>query len=322
MNYSIKYLTLFLTSFVIVTGCNVADTNNEEEVIEAPAKIVFLSNMDGPTDIYISNTDGSGQKRLTTNDFMESTPSISPDGTIIAYSQQGAISTMNIDGSGSKVITSDDCNDEDECIEPSWSPDGNRITYSSAGDIFIMNANGSNPTNITNNRNATEYAPKWSPDGTRIAFTQKTQGAAGPLDAEIVIINVETKEQTQLTNNEVEDEYADWSPEGTELVLTGTDAEGTVRLYIYNPREATRTVFTDLEAGKIDSEARPCWGGDDYIYFTSIETSAEKVNGKAKATSHNASRSNRSNGIMSDIVTEGDTKGVTCIKKLDKASPQ
>ena len=319
MKNSIKYFATLFAALAIATGCNVADTN-EDETTEVISKIVYLSNMDGPTDIYTSNADGSDQKRLTTNDFMESSPSISPDGSMIAYSQQGVIMTMNIDGSGLKVITSDDCNDEDECIEPSWSPDGDKIAYSSAGDIYVMNADGSESTNITDNRNAIEYAPKWSPDGSEIAFTQKIQSAAGTLDAEIVIINVETKEQIQVTNNEVDDEYADWSPDGTELVHVRTDDAGDVRLYISRVSEPNSAELPGLAAGKIDLEASPCWSGDGYIYFTSVETIEEGMN-KAKATSHNASRSNRSSGITSDIVTDGDTKGLTCTKRLDKASP-
>lgn len=319
MKNSIKYFATILATLAIATGCNVADTN-EDETTEVISKIVYLSDMDGPTDIYTSNADGSDQKRLTSNDFMESNPAISPAGTMIAYSQQGVILTMNIDGSGSKIITSDDCNDEDECIEPNWSPDGNKITYSSAGDIFVMNADGSGSTNITDNRNAIEYAPKWSPDGSEIAFTQKVQSAAGTLDAEIVIINVETKEQIQVTNNEVDDEYADWSPDGTELIHIRKDDSGDVRLYISRVSAPNSTELPGLPAGKIDLEARPCWGGDDYIYFTSIESPRDGAKGKAKATSHNASRSNRSSGIISDIVTDGDTKGLTCIKELDKSS--
>lgn len=34
MNYSIIYLAIFLTSFVIATGCNVADANDEDTPVE------------------------------------------------------------------------------------------------------------------------------------------------------------------------------------------------------------------------------------------------------------------------------------------------
>lgn len=53
-----------------------------------------------------------------------------------------------------------------------------------------------------------EYAPKWSPNGSKIAFTQRSQGVARLLEAEIITINTKTLEQTQLTDNELEDEYA------------------------------------------------------------------------------------------------------------------
>lgn len=323
MNYSIKYLAIFCTSLVIATGCGVADTNNDEDTQEKLSQVIFVSDIEGSDDLYLANVDGTEQIRVTNNDLQESYPSISTDGSKIAYSQQGQIWTVPINGNQSVKITGDDCNDEGRCIEPSWSPDGDKLTYSRNGDIYIINIDGTGATNITESDGSMEYAPKWSPDGSEIAFTQQAQGAVGPLDTEIFVINTETLEQTQLTDNEFEDEYAAWSPDGTELVLLGTDAEGRVRLYIYNTREASRTVFTDLEEGRLDSEVSPCWGTDNYIYFTTVNVGATDADGnaKAKATSHNASRSNRSNGIVSDIITNGDIRGVTCAKELDKASP-
>ena len=57
-------------------------------------KIVFLSNRDDPNraiddyfpaEIYIMNSDGSNQIRLTNNDFHDYEPSLSPDGTEIVF---------------------------------------------------------------------------------------------------------------------------------------------------------------------------------------------------------------------------------------------
>ncbi|MEP1151603.1 MAG: DPP IV N-terminal domain-containing protein [Balneola sp.] len=321
MNYSIKYLAIFCTSLVIATGCGVADTN-DEDAQERLNQVIFISDIEGSDDLYLANVDGTEQKRITNNDLQESFPSVSPDGSKVAYSQQGEIWIALINGSQPTKVTDDDCNDEGRCIEPSWSPNGDKLTYSRNGDIYITNIDGTETLNITESDEVSEYAPKWSPDGSEIAFTQQAQSAVGPLDTEIFVIDTETLEQTQLTDNEFEDEHAAWSPDGTELVLLGTDAEGRVRLYIYNTREASRTAFTDLEEGRLDSEASPCWGTDNYIYFTTVNVGTTDANGnaKAKATSHNASRSNRSNGIVSDIITNGDIRGVTCARELDKSS--
>src|ERR1700694_2379111 len=48
-------------------------------------KIVFSSTRDGNYQIYVMNTDGSGQTRLTTNAARDSAPTWSPNGTKIAF---------------------------------------------------------------------------------------------------------------------------------------------------------------------------------------------------------------------------------------------
>ncbi len=313
MKYSIKYIATFLTVLLLASACEVANT--EEGIPELTSKVVFQSNHEGQVDLFSANPDGSGMEKITANDLIESSPSLSFDGTKVAYSIMGEIFVMNTDGTGKNKITGQDCNDENRCIEPVWSPSGDKITYVQSGDIFIMNADGSESSNVTNTRNVSEYGPAWSPDGSKIAFTHKSEG-----DSEIYLLDLATAEQTPLTNNEVEDEYADWSPDGTELILVGTDNSKRVRLYIYNFREASRRALNGVEPGKVDSEAKPCWGGDDFIYFTSVEEREDGANPKM-ATSHNASRSNRSQGGISDIVTDGNVTGISCTKEIDKASP-
>ena len=48
-------------------------------------KIAFTSMRDGPSDIYVMDSDGSNVVRLTNSNFLELDPSWSPDGTKIAF---------------------------------------------------------------------------------------------------------------------------------------------------------------------------------------------------------------------------------------------
>ncbi len=105
-------------------------------------------------------------------------PALSPDGNTVAFTRQGDIFTMKLDGSGITRLTLDkDISDRN----PSWSPDGSKIAFtrvmSGAGtttvdeDIFVINSDGSGMTNVTADANALrEEEPVWSPDGQRLAY--------------------------------------------------------------------------------------------------------------------------------------------------------
>lgn len=121
-------------------------------------KIVFHSGQDGPgLEIYIMNTDGTGQARLTNDIFTgDAAPVFSPDGTQIVFHSDRSggfeILVMNSDGSGITQLTTTDYN-----VQPHWSPSGEQIVFESLRDTplplghYVMDSDGSSQTRITNN---------------------------------------------------------------------------------------------------------------------------------------------------------------------------
>ncbi len=97
-------------------------------------KIAFESNRDSDpsswirnSEIYVMNSDGSEQTRLTNNPAGDGNPDWSPDGTKITFqtSRNGnswianwEIYVMNADGSGQTRLT----NNQDEDSHPDWGP--------------------------------------------------------------------------------------------------------------------------------------------------------------------------------------------------------
>lgn len=75
------------------------------------AKIVFQSSRDGQPEIYVMNSDGTQQTRLTNNPAGDTAPSWSPDGTKILFTSlrdnptQPALYVMNADGSNQTRVT-------------------------------------------------------------------------------------------------------------------------------------------------------------------------------------------------------------------------
>src|SRR5918995_446111 len=152
-------------------------------------------------EIYRMDANGTNETQLTdtTSVSSDEQPSISPDGTKIAFASnqhyrffgdpQNAdlldIYVMNADGTNVRRLTFDAAATyplDTQSQNPAWSPDGTRIAYESTrgfegkGEIFVMNADGSGePINVSNDP-SWDTDPAWSPDGTQITFTSERAG--------------------------------------------------------------------------------------------------------------------------------------------------
>jgi Tol biopolymer transport system component len=113
--------------------------------------------------------DESTLTQVTTSQGLDIFPSLSPDGSSIAYSsdQSGSfeIYVKSLAVGGREVQLTSDGQDN---LEPAWSPDGKSIAYYSRkrGGIWLVPALGGTATQLT------EFGsrPAWSPDGSQIAF--------------------------------------------------------------------------------------------------------------------------------------------------------
>jgi len=101
-------------------------------------------------------------------------------------------------------------------MQPAWSTDGNRIAFSSDREnrgIYIMNIDGSNLTQIVS---GDAVNPSWSPDGKQIAFSAN-RGLQGLGD--IYLIDLETRQERQLTATSNGGMEPAWSPDGQKITF-------------------------------------------------------------------------------------------------------
>jgi TolB protein len=186
-------------------------------------------------------------------------PSVSPDGTRIAYFaaprplhiREGRpgpperIHVVNLDGTGDTAITPA----SRPSIDPDWSPDGTRITYAetrllgpnrSQTRVMVTNIDGSGRRPLTAYGGADEINPKWMPDGQTIILESwkrtatksdivAVDAAGGPLRPVLVTPAWET--------NPIP------SPDGTRILFTSDrDRRGKGRL---NPGFEVYTMAAD-----------------------------------------------------------------------------
>jgi len=140
---------------------HITETTTSEEY--SVKKIIFASDMDGDSDIYSMNLDGSGLTNLTNNAVEDLYPAASPDGSKIAYTSAESgnwdIWIMNSDGSQKDKLTSNKRND----AYPSWSYDMQYLFFESDRDgdweIYRIKTDGSGEKRITHNPKINDWHP-------------------------------------------------------------------------------------------------------------------------------------------------------------------
>jgi Tol biopolymer transport system component len=128
-------------------------------------QIAFRRRIDGNSEIFVMNSDGSNVRQLTDDPAFDGDPNWSPDGSEIIFTSDRSgnydIWVMNADGTDQAQITNHPAADE----YPWWSPDGEYIAFQSnrhgATQIWVMRWDGSDVSLLANDA-PTGY-PTWSP---------------------------------------------------------------------------------------------------------------------------------------------------------------
>lgn len=205
---------------------NISNSENTHDTdpswLSVNQKIAFASNRDGVNlQIHIMDEDGANPIQVTANAQASYWPTLSPDGSKIAFLRRNSITSrtdlfaVNVDGSGEVLIATN-------ASAGAWSPDSNKIVFEKFDtigndyDIHTVNADSAGEVNLTASSTEDDFdLPSWSPDGTKIAFTSVRNG----LD-EVYIMNSDGTGSTNignLSNNENDDGPATWSPSGTQI---------------------------------------------------------------------------------------------------------
>lgn len=227
--------------------------DDESDLSPDGTKVVFFSSRTGSSLLYTVNTDGSGLQQISQGaGGGDVSPRWSPDGQRIAFSRGGSVMVMNADGSERQtVMQSQFGTDAEPChagaIVGDWSPDGEKVLYYSAivtteltryWICSVEVASGEVEVLVSEPEDGLHAEPVWSPDGTRIAFRDDREAidncgtTGGECNYEIFVLDLETGEETNLTNNPALDIEPFWSPDGEWIAFASTRDDPRFDLYV------------------------------------------------------------------------------------------
>lgn len=219
--------------------------------------VVYSAFIGDRRQIHIVNTDGTGDRPLTT-DGDNFRPAWSRDGTRIAFSGtrggEPDLYVMNADGSDVRQLTDDPASD----WAAAWAPDGGSIAFNSnrAGtyDLYRIDASGGNVTQLTTGP-ADDYDPAFSPDSSRIAFTSNRDG-----DFRVWLAAADGGDPHVLASGDENAYMPSWSPDGSNLAFT-SDRTGDFEVFVV-PATGGEALNVSRNPGSDDGWEASAWSPD------------------------------------------------------------
>lgn len=154
---------------------------------------------------------------LTSYPELEEHPSLSPDGSRVAFEWKGDIYVKEIDGEGLAQVTNH------SAVEtwPSWSPDGRMIAFVRGGEVFVTPSIGGGERKVAESMGSTA----WMPDGSALLVTSKAPAGT----RSVFHVSLVTGEKRRLTyphDRSVGDVAMAVSPDGQMLAFHRVVVQG------------------------------------------------------------------------------------------------
>lgn len=233
---------------------------------EDPEQILFESQRDGNSEIYLMNADGTDVQNLTQNEAVDNFAEWSPDGEQIVFlsnrdHENGDIYLMNADGSDVRNITHNEAPERN----PQLSPDGRLMVYltiENGFEFYIVDIENGRRYFLTVAED-TDNCAKWSPDGTQLAVYA---------DFTVAVINADATGYRWLSDSA--GTCPAWSPDGERIAFAEMieGSGGVSEIYTIKPDGTDKQLISsELEAEEIVRLGGITWSPDGrYMAFSGL----------------------------------------------------
>ncbi len=224
-----------------------------------PNQIAFASDRGGDVQIWLINSDGSGDpQKITSMPGGACQPSWSPDGNRIIFTSPCDKNRETYTGSSLHIINIDSDDVEHLPIlssgdyDPSWSPDGGYIAYTSMREnraqIYLVNLLD-NTSELISNELSQNMQPSWSPDGQEVVYSSTRRSPN-----QLVSQHIDNHNSDVLVTENLEMFYSHpvWSPDGNIILFTqqsikAGDNPGLAFVPYQNPKDEQVVAPTNLD---------------------------------------------------------------------------
>ncbi|MBK9779479.1 MAG: PD40 domain-containing protein [Anaerolineales bacterium] len=226
------------------------------------SSIVFQSDRDGNVELYLVDSMGKSQSRLTNTNANNINAMFGPDSKSVIYQSDRNgnwdIFILNKETGKELQLTSDTGDD----VNPFYSPDANWITFQSnrtgSWNVYVFDISTGTEYQVTSFSTDVLF-PSWSPNGKQLAFFINMSGTW-----DLYVSDVQGKGFKQITTGG-DAGNASWSPEGDRIAYQVTFGDNTD---VFTFDLTTNEEFQLTNYGGVDSA--PTWNcGGTNVSFTS-----------------------------------------------------
>lgn len=213
-----------------------------DEEKKAGKRRTYKWDFDPAMEIFETNPDGSGMKRLTDSPGYDAEASYSPDGKSIVFcsNRSGAenleLYIMDSEGKNVRKLTN-----APGCYNggPFFSPDGKRIIFRTDRkkkdnlQIHVIDVDGKNDRTLAENLAWVQWCPFWYTDSKHILFAAADHSTMMRPNYDLYWMNVDSGKQQRITFAPGADILPVFTKDGKKMMWTSTrDGRSPAQLYI------------------------------------------------------------------------------------------